>query len=273
MRIVYLANNRVGLEVLKWLMGQDDEVVALVVHPPDRQRYGEEILATAGLPAERVFHGDRLGQEDALRQIEQLKPDIGVSVLFGYLLRRRFLRIFPQGCVNLHPALLPYNRGANPNVWSIVDGTPAGVTLHYVDEGVDTGDVMAQREVVVLPTDTGQTLYRRLEKACVQLFCHAWQALRSGQARGSVQRQDAGTAHRVRDLASIDAIDLDGTYTARRLIDVIRARTFPPYAGAYIEREGKRIYLRLQLLTEEELGEEQPARSQASERPRGGIGV
>jgi methionyl-tRNA formyltransferase len=254
-RVLYMGNGWVGWKVLEWLARQREHVVGLVVHPPAHRRYGDEILSAVDLPTCQVLQGDTLHQEDTLRQVEELQPDIGVSVFFGYILHRSFLRIPPGGCINLHPAFLPYNRGAYPNVWSIVEGTPAGATLHYIDEGVDTGDIIAQRRVPVLPTDTGERLYRRLERACVELFQETWSLVSSGHAPRVSQPEDRGTFHRVRDVEQIDAIDLERSYTARELIDIIRARTFPPYRGAFVERDGKRVYLRLQLLDEEELEE------------------
>ena len=259
MRILCLANNWVGLQVVGWLARAEsaesggDEIVGLVVHPPERQRYGAEITAAANLPADRVLLADQLHDPQTLERIRDLEADIAVSLFFGYVIKNDFLRIFLQGCVNLHPALLPYNRGANPNVWTIVDGTPAGVTLHYVDEGIDSGDIIAWRKVPVSPTDTGASLYRRLEEACVTLFRDVWRAVSAGEAPRIAQNEQLATFHRTRDLEKIDAIDPEATFTARELIDIIRARTFPPYAGAYIQSEGQRIYLRLEMLTEEEL--------------------
>jgi methionyl-tRNA formyltransferase len=255
MRIIYLGNNRGGLQVLQWLVQQGEKIVGLVVHPPERQKYGGEIISTADLPAARVFNGDTLRSEQTLRRIRALQPDIGLSVFFGHILSPPFLEMFPLGCINLHPAFLPYNRGAYPNVWSIVEGTPAGATLHYVDAGVDTGDIIAQRQVPVHPTDTGERLYQRLEQVCVELFQDTWPSVRSGQAPRHSQDPHDGTVHRVRDVERLDAIDPGAKYTARELIDIVRARTFPPYRGAYFELEGKRIYLRLQLLSEEEMEE------------------
>jgi methionyl-tRNA formyltransferase len=253
MRILYLGNNRVGWQVLDWLVQQGEQIVGLVVHPPERQRYGGEIISTADLPAACVFYGDTLRAEQTLDRVRALQPDIGLSVFFGYIMVPSFLELFPLGCINLHPAFLPYNRGAYPNVWSIVEGTPAGATLHYVDTGVDTGNIIAQYQVPVHPTDTGERLYQRLEQACIELFRETWPLVRSGQAPRYPQDPHAGTLHRVRDVARLDAIDPDTKYTARELIDIIRARTFPPYPGAYFELEGKRVYLRLQLLSEEEM--------------------
>jgi methionyl-tRNA formyltransferase len=148
--------------------------------------------------------------------------------------------------VNLHPGYLPFNRGAYPNVWSIVERTPAGATLHHVDDGIDTGDIVAQEKIEVLPTDTGESLYRRLEQACLRVFEGAWPLVREGKAPRTPQK-GAGTSHRVRDVEAIDEIRLDGSYRAADLLDILRARTFPPYTGAFIRVGGTRINLRVQL--------------------------
>jgi methionyl-tRNA formyltransferase len=244
MRVVLFANNRVGWQVAE-LLGP--ELVALVIHPEGRRRFADEIVAASGLPAERVFDGSQLDRPEVNAALGDLAPQFGVSALFGYLLRPATLEIFPGGVVNVHPSLLPWNRGAHPNVWSIVEGTPAGVTVHYVDNGVDTGDVIAQREVAVEPVDTGESLYRRLEAACVEVFREAWPAIRAGRAPRTAQPAGAGSAHRARDLERIDEIDLDRTYTARALLDLLRARTFPPYRGAYYRADGRRIGVRIAL--------------------------
>jgi methionyl-tRNA formyltransferase len=245
-RILYFGNNRAGWQVLEWLRREGEEIVAVVVHPDERRAYGEEILRAADVRPECVFRGNDLGTA-TVEKIRALRPEIGISVYFGYILRPDLLSVLPRGCINLHPALLPYNRGAHPNVWSIVEGTPAGVTLHRVDAGVDTGEILAQREVEIEPADTGQTLYYRLETAAIELFQRNWGALKAGRVRGTPQRREGGTVHRARVLAQLDRIDLDRRYRARDLINLLRARTFPPHEGAYFEEDGRRIHLRLEL--------------------------
>lgn len=249
-RVILFANNRVGWRVAEQIAEAGDSIVGLVLHPPERRKFASEIVRSAraaGVADEAIFDATRLGEPDTIDALRALRAEIGVSALFGYILRRELLQLFPGGCINVHPALLPYNRGAYPNVWSIVDGTPAGVTVHYVDEGVDTGDIVAQRSVEAEPVDTGATLYARLERECIALFRDAWPAIRSGSAERTPQPSTGGTTHRTRDVQCIDEIDLDRTYTARELLNVLRARTFPPFRGAYFLEGGRRVYLELGL--------------------------
>ena len=254
MRILLFANNWVGWQVARWLKERGDNLVGLVVHPPQMRKYGEEILKTVGLPENRIFDGSQLRQADTMQAIKNLQADMGLSIFFGYILLPDFFQLFPAGVVNLHPSYLPYNRGTYPNVWSIIEGTPAGVTLHYIDAGIDTGDIIAQRQMPVEPVDTGETLYRKLEGASVELMKDTWPLILSGQAGRRSQSSEAeSTFHRAREVEKIDEIDLDRAYPARDLINLLRARTFPPYAGAYFRVGNRKVYLRLQLLYEDDL--------------------
>jgi methionyl-tRNA formyltransferase len=252
MRILMLANNRVGRDITQWLQSQGEEIVGLVVHPAERSRYRDEIIQATGLAPEHIFEATHLQDPTTLEAVQALRPDLGISVFFGYILRQPFLNILPRGCINVHPALLPYNRGAYPNVWSIVEQTPAGATIHYIDEGVDTGDIIAQREVPVTAVDTGASLYGKLESACTELFQETWALIRTETVSRMPQTSAQGTMHRMRDVAHIDEIDLDRTYTARELINILRARTFPPYRGAYFYDGQRKIYLSIQLAPEEQ---------------------
>jgi methionyl-tRNA formyltransferase len=251
-RVFFAGNNRLGLNILKWLVDNGTTIVGLGIHPEDRWSYGEEILSAAALNDDAIIQGSQIRSNESADRIKALQPDIIVSVLFGYILPDTILGTPPCGCINLHPAYLPFNRGVYPNVWSIVEGTPAGVTLHYMDAQVDTGDIIARQRVDVTPTDTGQSLYRKLEDAAESLFVETWPSLVRGDLSVSKQKAEEGTFHRFRDVVNIDRIDLDSNYRAGDLINIIRARTFPPYDGAYFIHEGQRVFLRIEFIEDSE---------------------
>jgi methionyl-tRNA formyltransferase len=248
-KVFFMGNNWLGWRALAWLRERGTDIVGVALHPAERRRYGDEILAAASLPESRVFDAARLREPDVLQAIVGLEPDIGLSVLLGYILAPECLSAFPRGAVNLHLAYLPYNRGSNPNVWSIVERTPAGATLHWMDAGVDTGDIIARTTTDVAVDDTGETLYRKLERDGLALLQRTWPTIEAGQAPRQPQGGE-GTSHRGRDVARIDEIDLDARYRAGDLLDILRARTFPPHRGAFFRADGKRVYVRVSLEAE-----------------------
>ncbi|NNJ25329.1 Methionyl-tRNA formyltransferase [Planctomycetes bacterium LzC2] len=117
---------------------------------------------------------------------------------------------FPSRAVNLHASLLPWNRGADSNFWSFVDGTPKGVTLHYMDEGLDTGDIIAQRELHFdSERETLSSSYGKLQRTLMELFKENWHAVRRGTA--SRRRQPSGGSyHRTVDRRRLDYLLTQG---------------------------------------------------------------
>lgn len=247
MRTLFFGNNWVAWQLVDWLKKYGEEIVGLVIHPSATRKYTDELIESSGVSAEQIFDGSRLREPEIVNAIRRLNPEIGASVYFGYILRPELLTSMRLGCVNLHPAMLPYNKGAYPNVWSIIEGTPAGVTLHYMDAGIDTGDIIAQERVAIEPVDTGETLYRKLEIASVELFKRNWPSLREGRTSRLPQSGEHGSFHRKVDLELIREIQPDQKYTARELIDIIRACTFPPHQGAFFVDDGRKVFLNLHL--------------------------
>lgn len=247
MKLVCFANNTVGLETVRHLRKAGAEIVALVVHEPAKQKLAAEIIAAANSDKKVIFTADQLRDPATLELIASLKPDCGVSAFFGYILRKPLIDIFPRGIVNLHTSLLPLNRGSYPNVWTIVDKTTAGVTMHLVDQGVDTGPVLAQATVESRPEDTGLSLNARLESELIKLFVANWNRFVSGDLQPKPQADAEATLHYARDTQQIDCIELDATCRAGDLIDILRARTYPPHRGAYFEVDGQKYFMKLEI--------------------------
>lgn len=126
-------------------------------------------------------------------------------VCFGYrhILRPDVLDAVGGRAVNLHMSLLPWNRGAHPNLWSVVEDTPKGGSLHLVDPGIDTGAILAQRPATFDPATTLRASYAALSDLLVGLLADHWPDIRTGRLSGSPQDPGAGTFHRSRDLARV----------------------------------------------------------------------
>ncbi len=252
MRILLLADGWVGWEVTRYLRGLGEDIVGLMVHPPAKQHYTQEIIQASGLASTRIWQSGKTIPDEVLSEVGALQPDIVFSIFWNYILPPGFFRIPPDGCINFHCSYLPFNRGKNPNVWPIVEGTPAGVTLHYIDEGIDSGSIVAQREVVVDIVDTAKTLYNKLLLAFVDLFKEAWLDIKAGRISAVQQNSDQGTFHWSKDFRKLDEIDLNRKYDPMELINLLRARTFSPHPAAYFLHEGRKINVRIELEYAEE---------------------
>ncbi len=123
-----------------------------------------------------------------------------ISYGYRFILRKEILDLFPNRAINMHISYLPYNRGADPNFWSFIEGTPKGVTIHYLDEGVDTGDIIVQKEVFFdsLDSVTLASSYQKLQVEIQNLFFQYWGLIKSQKCNRTPQ-VGTGTTHRVKD--------------------------------------------------------------------------
>ncbi len=249
MKIFLLANNWVGLEVAKYLTKRKENIVALGIAPLEKQKFTDEITKIVNLPKRLIFDGSTLRNPTVIRKIKKLAPDIIIGAFWVTILKPEIINIPPKGCINLHPGYLPYNRGVNPNVWPIIEGTPAGVTLHYMDSNIDTGDIIARKIVQIEVYDTAETLYNKTLVEIVKLFKEQWPLIKKGKNAITPQStlRDKPTFHFAKDLEKLDKIDLDKNYTGRDLINTIRSRSYKNRFFAYYLDHGKKVYIRVEL--------------------------
>ena len=126
------------------------------------------------------------------------RTDFVISYGYRHVLGKRLVSRFRGRLINLHISLLPWNRGADANLWSFLDDTPKGVSIHYVDEGVDTGPLLAQRELHFRADETLRSSYNKLTTAMEDLFFVTWPSIRAGQQSALAQRA-GGSLHQLTD--------------------------------------------------------------------------
>lgn len=253
-RILLMANNWGGWQVVRHLRKRGDNVIGLVTHPGDMAKFRPEILDVArSFSIEYIMTADALREPETVEALRALEPDITLLAFFGYILKPDVIEIPPMGTINLHTGYLPHNRGWHPNIYPFLDGSPAGVAIHYANAGIDTGDLIVRRRVPITPTDTGGTLHQRLTVTLVELFKEAWPLILGGYTRR--EPQEGGNHHYRREMRELERIDLDRAYPARWLLGLLRGLTYAPYPAAYYQDPdtGERIYVRVELLTEKDL--------------------
>ena len=140
---------------------------------------------------------------------------VGFIVSHGYrhIIKPAIADFMRSRIINLHISLLPWNRGADPNLWSFLENTPKGVTIHYVDEGVDTGDIIVQREVVF--ENEGETLsttYQKLQNEIIERFEEVWLQIRKLNYLGQKQK-GMGSFHKLIDKKKYERLLTEGWNT------------------------------------------------------------
>jgi methionyl-tRNA formyltransferase len=244
-RIALFASDVVGLRVAEFLGRHGEAPACLVVDGVDPKGLNERIVAASGLRTEQVIATCRSASQELSQKLAQFKPDLCLLAWWPYLLDEPTLKTPTLGSLNFHPSLLPHGRGKAPNFWSLVEGTPFGVTIHWVDAGIDSGDIAFQREISVAWEDTGASLYRRALENMFDLFVDSYPRI----ATGDIPRvpQPAARCHYQRELDEASRIDPDCSYTGRELLNLLRARTFPPHPGAWFEEQGVRYEVRVDI--------------------------
>lgn len=187
-----------------------------------------EWALTAGLP---VIQPIDVREPDFLERMGELLPSLAVVVAFGQIFPRALLEIPASGCINLHASLLPLYRGAAPIQTAIIAGeTETGVTTMQMEEGLDSGPILLQREVAIGPQETAGELSKRLAETGAELILLTLEKLRSGSLEGRPQPHARATlAPRLRKSDG----ELDWRQSAPRLFDRIRGVT--PWPGAFTQ--------------------------------------
>lgn len=175
------------------------------------------------------------------------KFDLGILAWWPFILKADQITRAATGYLNFHPSFLPYGRGKNPNFWALVDQTPFGVTLQWVDETIDGGDIAFQREIETGWLDTGKTLYEKALAEIVELFRENFQQIVTGDIPRRPQPEGFVT-HYMKELDPASALDLNKSVITRDLLNLLRARTFPPHAACHFTDEnGEKYEVRIEI--------------------------
>lgn len=248
MLITYAANNKNGLNVLKELKAQGFEIEYLILHPKEKSKYLNEIIKEANVSQENIIFWKKDEKEKMIEKINKKRSEILFSVNFGYKIPRKILEKYRKS-LNLHLSYLPYNKGSHPNVWAIVDETPIGVTIHEMSEKIDEGRIIYQEEIKINSTDTGISLYEKLEEKAVDIIRREFKNIIEN--RYLPKENKNGTIHYVKDFNVICRIDLNKEYKAKHLLNILRALTYPPFKNAYFfDENGDKVYIEVKLTKE-----------------------
>jgi len=235
MRVLFIGTGEIGVPVLRWLLESGEHALVGVVTQPDKPVGREQRIEAPPIKAALagrdvpVLQPKRIKAGEAVAEIRALAPDVIVVMAYGQILPRAVLEIPPIACLNLHASLLPKYRGAAPIQAAIAAGDrETGITVMYMDEGLDTGDALLEKRIELGPEETGGSLHDRLSKIAPAALQEALALLAAGTAPRLPQDSSAATCapKLEREHGRIDWSE-PATLIERKI------RAFDPWPGAF----------------------------------------
>ncbi len=245
MRIVFLGATELGSACLREVLLGGGDVVGVYamadayiassgMHPSYFGNY-DALAQEFGFPLFKT--GDVSGEEHQQR-LRDLQPDLMFAIGWSQMIPAQILALAPRGCIGLHPARLPERRGAASINWSLIDGlTRSAATMVYLEEGIDSGDVIAQQEFLIGPDDAARDVLNTVNRAGAELMRKQFPLIASGVAPR--RPQDHSQASYTPRRRPEDGL-IQWRATSQQLHNFVRALSLP-YPGAFTTLHGRRL--------------------------------
>lgn len=252
MRIVFMGTPEFAVPSLKALVEGGHDICGVFTQPDKPKNRGMKLLATPikeyaiteNIP---VFQPEKMRDGNALEVLKRLAPDLIVVAAYGKILPVDILALPPKGCINVHSSLLPKYRGAAPINWAILNGEcESGVTIMYMAEGLDTGDIIAARSTPIDPNENAQQLHDRLALMGAELVTEIVSQMEHGEIHGSKQDDELSC---YAPMLSKELSPIDWGKPAKKIHDQVRG--LYPWPSAVSEIDGVRCKIIRTALTEE----------------------
>jgi methionyl-tRNA formyltransferase len=235
MRVLFIGTGEIGAPVLQSLLQSEEHELVGVVTQPDKpvgraQRIEPPPIKVAlGERKLPLLQPDRIRNPEAVAEIRALRPEVIVVMAYGQILPRAVLEIPSIACLNLHASLLPKHRGAAPIQAAIVAGDEeTGITVMYMDAGLDTGDVLLQKKIAIAPDETGGSLHDRLAEIAPAAMNEALPQLQAGIAP-RVPQDSSGATY----ASKLEREDGRVNWAEPAALIERKVRAFDPWPGAF----------------------------------------
>lgn len=240
MRIVFMGTPQAAVPSLEKIIADGHEIAAVWTQPDRPSGRGNKLTAPpvkiCALQHDlQVFQPNKIKTAETLELFQSAKADIAVVVAYGRILPETFLNSFPKGCLNVHFSLLPKYRGAAPVNWAIVNGeSKTGVTTMQMDVGLDTGDILLQRETEIGSEENSLELMQRLSFIGADLLSETLKYL--DKLAQIPQKHELATFAPI--MKKEDGL-IDWNFNSQKISN--RVRGFQPFPSSYTFYQGKKL--------------------------------
>ncbi|MGI6686115.1 MAG: methionyl-tRNA formyltransferase [Bacillota bacterium] len=240
MRVVFMGSPDFALPCLDKLLQSPYQVTAVVTQPDRPKGRGKKLTFTPvkekalekGIP---VLQPEKINNPEFIEKLKTMAPDVFVVVAFGQILKQELLNLPALGCINVHASLLPKYRGAAPIHWAIINGEKeTGVTTMFMDQGMDTGDMILKKRIPIGEEDTTGLIHDKLAEAGGELLIETLELLLNKKVPRETQDHELAT---YAPILTREHELIDWTKTDREVHNLVRGMN--PWPGAYTTFENK----------------------------------
>lgn len=254
-RFAFAGDRDIAVWILEFILKSNYRPDLLILSSEKKASHAKELIELCPfLTAEKILYGNDIRTPENIQKLKEADLDYIFGIHFPYIIPKEILKIPRIGVINLHPAYLPFNRGWHTPSWAILEETPIGATLHFMEEELDSGDIILQERIEIYPEDTADSLYSRLKRLEFQVFKKAWPLLINKSFTRKKQNVEEGTFHVKKDLFSdkIQLLDLDEYERIGNVIKKLRALTTNNInEAAYFIKKGKKYRIQIKIIPDE----------------------
>ncbi|OSB11693.1 methionyl-tRNA formyltransferase [Paraclostridium bifermentans] len=239
MNILFMGGHELGAKTLEHLINNKVNVVGVVVskNANDWYRGVDEVANKFNL---ELYEEENINDQNFLNKIKPLNLDLIVCVNFDQILKKDIINLPTIGCINTHASLLPKYRGRAPLNWAMINGEQySGVTVHFIDEGVDTGDIILQEKIKIYEDDYISDLLNKVKNIYPKIVLNAIRALESNNI--NLIKPDLSKGFYVNKRTKDDG-KIDFSKPSKDIINFIKAIS-KPYPGAFLYHNNKKIII------------------------------
>ena len=241
-KFIIFADNYVGTNLISWITKNYRNDISMVFTLNSNEI--NEICNKFNI-SNAVFENEDTSID--LLNKKNLETDLGFLFWWPKLISKKLLSIPKKGFINTHPSYLPHSRGKNYNFWTIVENAPFGVSLHFVEEGIDCGDIVAQKQIHYDWEDNGGTLFKKSRDTMIELFKDSYGDIRNFKFSLKKQNLSKGSFHYEKEMHDASIIDLNKNFTAKELLNLLRARTMDGYPGCYFYEDSNKYEINISI--------------------------
>lgn len=243
-RCVFIGGKQIGVNCLKQLLKRNiiPELIIANLDDTGVDTWHESLVKFAKGKNLRVVHIKQVKNPEIIKKIKNLAPEIIFCIGGSKIIPDEILTVPALGCLNIHPALLPKYRGRYSTVYAIFNGEKeTGVTMHWMDKGIDSGPIIMQKNIPIDNIDTAKTLYDKFTKVGEQLFIRFLKKWLSGEEITSHIQNEKNATYYPKGLPNNGLIDWN--WNGKQILNFIRAMTFEPFPPAQFMIGNKKMVI------------------------------